>query len=149
MPASPRSRGQRKADTLDAFVRTPDAWIASASASGDAYLVPLSLFWDGRRLVFATPARSRTARDLERAGRTRVGLGPTDDVVMVDGRVETMPLDADPDLTAAFVARCGWDPRKETDPYVLILLTPTRIQAWRNVAELAERDLMLDGDWLS
>ena len=41
-----------------------DTWIATASAQGEAHLVPLSLSWDGSSIVLATvlldPPRSGT-----------------------------------------------------------------------------------------
>jgi hypothetical protein len=36
--------------------------MASASADGTPYLVPLSFDWDGEALLMATPADSRTGR---------------------------------------------------------------------------------------
>src|SRR2546423_4392923 len=84
---APRSRAQRKADTL-ALLRTEvDCWVASADETGNAHLVPLSFYWDGAALVLATPRSSPTATNLIRAGLARVGLGQTRDVVLVDGRV--------------------------------------------------------------
>ena len=83
----PRSRAQRKADTL-ALLRTEvDCWVTSADEMGNAHLVPLSHYWDGAALVLATPRSSPTATNLLRAGAARVGVGPTQDVVLVDGRV--------------------------------------------------------------
>ena len=45
--APARSRAQRRADVLDKPESKVDLWVASASAEGDAYLVPLSFAWDG------------------------------------------------------------------------------------------------------
>ena len=72
-----------------------DLWVASANATGDAYLVPLSFSWDGEYLTVATPQRSRTARNLRRARWARMALGPTRDVVIVEGPVEEMAVTAD------------------------------------------------------
>ena len=54
-PAPPRSRSQRTADTLERLRGDVDLWVASASADGEAYLVPLSYHWDGSTLTIATP----------------------------------------------------------------------------------------------
>ena len=79
----------------------------------------------------------------------RLGLGPTRDVTIIDGSVETLPIDA---LTAAqadrFATRTGFDPRREDTEYSWFLIRPVRIQAWREADELAGRDLMRDGRWL-
>ena len=58
MSAGPRSRGQRRRDTEQRLTRDVDVWVASASADGAPYLVPLSFDWDGEALVVATPADS-------------------------------------------------------------------------------------------
>jgi hypothetical protein len=87
----PRSRAQRRADTLTKLETEVDLWVASADEAGVAYLVPLSFHWDGEALTLATATRSRTGRNLLRAGWARVALGPTRDVVMIEG-----PLGGDP-----------------------------------------------------
>jgi len=149
MTAAPaRSRTQRIADVHARLASDVDLWVASASADGDAYLIPLSFLWDGAALTIATPAASRTARDLVRSGRARVALGPTRDVVMIDGTVESLALGTDPELEEAHAAATGFDPRT-LDGYVYLCITPTRIQAWREENELDGRELMRDGDWLA
>jgi hypothetical protein len=143
-----RTTAQRQADLLDLLARDEDAWVASASATGDAYLIPLSYHWNGSRLVFATLERSTTTRNLRRAGRARVALPSTRDVVIVEGPVAFVPTDADPALADAFAARLNWDPRNEPEPYTFFTLTPDFIQAWRDVEELNGRTIMRNGLWL-
>jgi Pyridoxamine 5'-phosphate oxidase len=146
--ASPRSRSQRTADTLERLRRDVDLWVASASADGEAYLVPLSYHWDGMALTIATPTASPTARNLIRAGRVRVALGQTRDVVIVDGTVEAVPIGADPELEDAHARSAGFDPRTLRDEYVYLRITPQEIQAWRESNELDGRVLMRRGAWL-
>ena len=64
MSAEPRSPAQRRRDTEHRLAHDIDAWVASASAEGAPYLVPLSLDWDGEALLVATPAGSPTGRNL-------------------------------------------------------------------------------------
>ena len=71
----PRSLQQRQQDTPGRLESDTDAWIASADAEGDAYLLPLSFLWDGAGLVVATPSPSVTGRNLSRGRRVRVGVG--------------------------------------------------------------------------
>jgi len=52
--APARASAQRKIGTLEKLRNSVDLWIASASANGRAYLVPLSYYWDGSRLSLAT-----------------------------------------------------------------------------------------------
>jgi hypothetical protein len=142
-----RTAAQRRADVLALLAREEDAWVASADAAGNAYLIPLSYHWDGARLVFATLERSKTARNLRRAGRLRAALQYTRDVVIVEGPAGFIESDADPALADAFAARLSWDPRQEPQPYVFITLTPDFIQAWRDVPELSGRTIMKGGVW--
>jgi hypothetical protein len=146
---APRSTAQRKADVLETLRRDVDLWVASAGATGEAYLIPLSFYWDGAALTIATPGRSRTARNLRRAGRARVALGPTRDVVILEGPVELIPLDAAGALADAFAEKTAFDPRTLEEDYVYIRLTPRRIQAWREADELVGRDVMRKGRWLA
>ena len=50
-------------------------WVASASADGAPYLVPLSFDWDGEALLVATPTDSPTGRNLAATRAVRLGLG--------------------------------------------------------------------------
>ena len=150
MPAPARPAAERIANVLSLLNSELDCWVASASADGDAYLIPLSHYWDGARLVLATPSDSRTVRDLGRAGRARVALAPTRDVVLIDASVEVFGPDAvDPTLADAFAARHNWEPRNEPKPYSYLILTSQRIQSWRESNELAGRTIMRDGVWVS
>ena len=144
MPAA-RSRAQRKADTL-ALLRTEvDCWVASADETGNAHLIPLSYYWDGAALVLATPRSSPTATNLLRAGIARVGVGPTRDVVLIDGRVSEGVDGATAD---AHAEHSGFDARTEAREYVYLRVTPIELRAWRESNELSGRLLMRDGDWL-
>ena len=151
----PRSGARRKTDTLAKLsAHAADVWVASASVTdaggAEAYLVPLSLAWTDERIVLALEADSRTARNLPLGTSTRLGLGPTRDVVMIDATVEQiLPAATAPSAIAdAYAAQSDWDPRQAGDGYVYLVLAPTRIQAWREVNELRGRLLMRDGRWL-
>ncbi|MGW2786346.1 pyridoxamine 5'-phosphate oxidase family protein [Streptomyces populi] len=149
MNAGPRSRAVRRRDTEHRLAHDVDAWVASASADGTPYLVPLSFDWDGETLLMATPAASPTGRNLAACRTTRLALGPTRDVTVIDGDVEVLEPDAPPRQEAErFAARTGFDPRAQTTPYRWFRVTPRRIQAWREADELPGRDLMRDGRWL-
>lgn len=148
-PAPPRSRAQRKIDTLAKLRREVDLWVASADEGGGAYLVPLSYYWDGAALTIATPRTSRTARNLMRAGWARVALGPTRDVVVIEGSVETIPIGTDGQLEDGHAQATGFDPRTLADEYVYLRITPINVQAWREANELEGRQLMREGRWLT
>jgi hypothetical protein len=145
----PRPLPQRKQDTLDRLTHDADAWVASADRDGNAYLVPLSFLWDGAAFTVATPESSRTGRNLRSSARARLAVGPTRDVILVDGVAEAFTLETVPAELADAFAEKNWDPREETDRYAYFRITPRRIQAWREENELAGRDLMRDGRWLA
>ena len=149
MTADPRSRAQRRRDTEHRLAHDIDLWVASASADGAPYLVPLSFDWDGEALLLSTPTRSPTGRNLA-AGRTaRLGLGDTRDVSMIEGEVEVLEIDALPkEQGDRFAARTGFDPRATAGHYSWFRISPRRIRAWREVNELSDSELMRDGRWL-
>jgi hypothetical protein len=146
---APRPRAQRRRDTEHRLTHDTDVWVASASADGAPYLVPLSFDWDGDALLVATPATSPTGRNLAATRVVRLGLGLTRDVTMIEGEVEVLEIDAlPPEQGDRFATRTGFDPRALTTPYRWFRISPRRIQAWREVDELADRELMGEGRWL-
>ncbi|HEY7630167.1 MAG TPA: pyridoxamine 5'-phosphate oxidase family protein [Thermoleophilaceae bacterium] len=148
IPAA-RSATQRRHDTEHRLSNDVDVWVASASADGAPYLVPLSFDWDGEALLVATPADSPTGRNLAASRRVRLGLGHTRDVSMIDGDVEVLEMHASTQEQGdRFAARTGFDPRELDTSYRWFRITPRRIQSWREVNELPGRELMRDGAWI-
>ena len=148
MSAAPRPCAQRRRDTEHRLTHDIDVWVASASADGTPYLVPLSFDWDGEALLMATSVDSPTGRNLAATQTIRLGLGDTRDVSMIDGQVEILEIDALPqELGDRFAARAGFDPRASGTAHRWFRIFPRRIQAWREVNELPDRELMRDGRW--
>jgi hypothetical protein len=147
---APRDRQQRRADTLRKLDTEPDVWVATADQDGTPHLVPLSLAWHGRHVVICAQGSSQTVQNLLRAGRARLGLGPTRDVVMLDVVVSASwsTREVPAEVAEAFARRADWDPRQDPGDYVYVALEPRRVQAWREANELAGRLLMRDGAWL-
>jgi len=146
-----RTAQQRKADTLRRLSSDVDTWVATADpATGTPYLVPLSFLWDGATVLISTPATSPTSRNLRATGRVRLGIGPTRDLVLIEGTVQTETAAAEiPAQTGdAFAAKTGFDPR-ELSGYAYFRIRPQRLQAWREVNELTGRDLVRGGDWVT
>ncbi|MFC9497375.1 pyridoxamine 5'-phosphate oxidase family protein [Streptomyces sp. NPDC056982] len=145
-----RTVKQRKQDTLDRLERDEDVWVATADGeNATPYLVPLSFLWDGATLLLATPAASPTGRNLRATRRARLGVGPTRDVVMIEGTAQTLTAAELPDgVGDAFAEKTGFDPRTLTSEYLYFRVTPRRVQAWREANELAGRDLMREGEWI-
>lgn len=146
-----RNLSQRTRDTLYRLENDIDLWVATADPeSGAPYLVPLSFHWDGEIILLATAAASPTGRNLEATGQTRLALGATRDVVLIEGAVaRCVPTEEMPDdVGDAFSERTGFDPRRSASPFLYFEIRPRRIQAWREENELADRLLMRDGEWL-
>ncbi len=147
-----RSGRQRKADTIAKLEALgSDTWVATASPTGMAHLVPLSYAWDGERIVLAAEASSLTVRNLSSSRRARLGIGPTRDVVLIDGELDRIVGVQDAavqGIARSYADQAAWDPRREPEPYVFILLRPRRVQGWREANELSGRVLMRAGEWL-
>jgi Pyridoxamine 5'-phosphate oxidase len=144
-----RTPGQRKHDTLNRLDHDVDAWVATAGpANGAPHLVPLSFLWDGTTMLIATPSDSVTSRNLQATGRARLGVGPTRDLVLIEGTVDSAQAatDISPETGDAFAAKTGFDPRELTG-YLYFRIRPRRVQAWREANELAGRELMRNGHW--
>jgi hypothetical protein len=144
-----RTPEQRKLDTLRRLETDVDAWVATADpATGEPYMVPLSFLWDGAMVLIATAAASATARNLRATGRLRLGLGLTRDVIMIEGTAETLAVaELSTELGDAFAVKTGFDPRELSAPYLYFRVRPQVIQAWREVNELKDRELMSGGHW--
>lgn len=151
-PSGPRSPEQRKADALEKLTAlNADVWVASSSASGSAHLVPLSLAWDGARVIVAVEASSVTARNVAETQRARMALGNTRDVVMIDATLdELIPgTIASDELADAYLAQTFWDPRAAGPGQVFLALRPDRVQVWREVDEIVGRTIMRAGLWVA
>ncbi len=150
MTAPARTPKQRKQDALNRLDHDVDAWVATANtASGTPYLVPLSFLWDGITLLVATPASSPTSRNLQATGKVRLGIGPTRDVVLIEGTATALAATEVPDEVGdAFAAKTGFDPRQRGNLYLYFRIHPQRLQAWREANELKDRDLMRGGHWV-
>lgn len=145
-----RTPEQRKQDALIRLEQDVDAWVATADPeSGTPYLVPLSFLWDGVTLLMATPSSSPTSRNLQATGKVRLGIGPTRDLVLVEGTVLALEAaELKDEVGDAFAAKTGFDPRQLTSSYLYFRIHPQRIQAWREANEIEGRELMSGGHWV-
>ena len=145
----PRSTAERVRDALARLAADIDLWVATASAEGEPYLVPLSYLWHGGRIVMAASERTATVRNLRRGGPVRLALDGLRDVVLIDGDVAFVAVgDLDQAVADAYAAHAGWDPRADATSTWLVA-TPTRIRTWREVNELPGRAIMRGGEWLA
>ncbi|MFI2782815.1 pyridoxamine 5'-phosphate oxidase family protein [Streptomyces sp. ALB3] len=143
-----RGPEQRKQDVFDRLEKDEDVWVATASPDGLPCLVPLSFVWDRGTLLLATRRTNPTAVNVSPSGKMRLTLGHTRDVVLIEGTAEVVEgTDLPAESGDAFAAKLHWDVRGRR-AWVYLRITPYTVKAWREVNELAGRDLMLDGTWL-
>jgi hypothetical protein len=130
---------------LDRFEHDVDAWVSTASLDGTPYLMPLSFLWSHDTLLLSTSVTNPTARNLRANPKVQLTIGQVRDVIHVTGTaVVTEATAAEGD---SFAAKAGFDPRPLGN-YPFFRVTPTKIQAWREVDELKDRVLMDGGVWL-
>lgn len=142
-----RTAAQRRADTLARLEGDIDVWVATASA-GEPHLIPLSLAWDGARVILATPAASATARNATASGSVRLALGDSRDVTIIDATAAVVPCTEAPGTIAdCYAARTGWDPRHDDPQHVYLIATPRVMRAWNSLAEMTGRTIMRAGQW--
>jgi hypothetical protein len=145
-----RTSLQRKHDALQRLEHDVDAWVATADPeTGTPYLVPLSFLWVGSTVLISTPTASPTGRNLLATGKVRLGIGPTRDLVLIEGTARALsPTEITDEIGDAFAVKTGFDPRTLATPYTYFRIHLQRLQAWREANELNDRDLMRDGQWL-
>ncbi len=147
MTEAVRGASQRRADTVARLENDIDVWVATADG-GRPHLVPLSLAWDGTRVIVATPAVSPTARNAAASGEVRLALGTSRDVTIIEAAAEVVACPGAPDPVArAYAERTGWDPREEDVPHVYLIAAPRTMRAWNSLAEITGRTIMRDGRW--
>jgi hypothetical protein len=79
----------------------------------------------------------------------RLGIGPTRDVVLVEGTARALAATEVPEEVGdAFAAKTGFDPRRLATTYLYFRIRPQRLQAWREENELEGRELMRGGRWI-
>jgi hypothetical protein len=146
--SEPRDLHRRKADALEKLASGTDVWVATTSGAGEPCLVPLSFAWVDGQVILVTSRQNRTARNIAATGTAHLAIGPTRDVVSLEGTAVICESGAIAEADAdRYCAQAGWDPRP-VESMVWIVFRPIRIQAWREVDELEERTVMEDGHWL-
>ena len=144
-----RSKAERRAHVLRRLESEDKLWIATAAADGSAHLVPFSFVWDGERVSMATAQDNPAARNAARTGKARLALGNIHDIVLIDGAITVIALQALDDALAERLSRVSAIDARQAPGYVYLQLTPVRIQAWWSAAELAQPTIMRAGRWLA
>ncbi|MEM9651662.1 MAG: pyridoxamine 5'-phosphate oxidase family protein [Actinomycetota bacterium] len=144
-----RSLSERKAHAVARLEGDTNVWVATGSADGVPHMVPLSLAWDGTRVLVATPTDSPTVRNAAASGLVKAALDSADDVVLIDGTVDVVDFArADPAEAHAYVTRVGWNPADQDGDWSLLRIQPRTIRVWNGVAEIQGRTILRGGAWL-
>ena len=107
------------------------AHVATLMPDGGPHTVPVWIDREGERVAFLTGPESRKARNLDRDPRVVAHLESGDEVVILEGEVETVgpPDDA---LAATFERKYDWRPGTEEDADTRwYRLRPRSALAWR------------------
>ncbi len=144
-----RSKAERRAHVLHRLEAENKLWIATAAADGSPHLVPFSFVWDGERVSMATAQDNPAARNAVRTGKARLALDNIHDVVLIDGAITVLELQALDNVLAERLRRVSAIDARQVPGYVYLQLAPVRIQAWWSAAELAHPTIMRAGQWLA
>lgn len=146
-PPHPRTTTERRQHAVSQLVSQRELWLATGSDDGP-HMIPVCYVWDGRHVTMATYEHSRTTANIRANGTARVAIGAYDDVTMIDGTVELVPVaEIEPEVADAY-AQVSFDPR-EMPGLVYLQFTPRRAQVWNGFHEFSGRTVMRDGAWLA
>jgi hypothetical protein len=97
----------------------------------------------------ATARDNPAARNAARTGKARLALDDIHDIVLIDGAITMLELQALDDGLAERLSRVSAIDARQAPGYVYLQLTPVRIQSWWSAAELAQPTIMRAGRWLA
>jgi hypothetical protein len=144
-----RTIEERARHVVERLEGDADVWIATASRDGRPHLVPLSLYWDGTRIVVTNPKSSVTTANVVSTGIARFALNSSEDVVIIDAIVTVVDIaDAAEGLPERYAERTGWDPRDQEGDWVFLVARADRILAWNGPEEIEGRTVMRSSVWL-
>jgi flavin reductase (DIM6/NTAB) family NADH-FMN oxidoreductase RutF len=111
------------------LARSRNYWIGTADEDGRPRAIPVWGVWLDDSVVFGTNARSRKAINLDRDARVVVHLESGDEVVILEGEVETIEITEE--LADAFKPKYDWRPEVGGDDSTCwYRLRPMLAQAW-------------------
>ena len=101
-------------DVVERFAGERNYWIATTRPSGRPHSVPVWGVWAEDAFHFLTDVESLTAKNIARDPRAAVHLESGDDVVLLDGRFDQLPLS--PAVLKAFNEKYEMPPMAEGFP---------------------------------
>jgi PPOX class probable F420-dependent enzyme len=116
---------------VERLERARNYWICTARDDGGPHAAPVWALWHGEAIVFSTSPDSAKGRHLARDPRVLVHLESGDEVVIVEGEVERIPLDED--IVAAYAAKYDFRPEPSEDG-LWFRVRPSAGYAWTEQA---------------
>ena len=107
---------------------TRNYWVSTTRPDGAPHAMPVWAIWLEDSLVFSTSPGSRKGRNLVRDPRVTIGIERDDDVIVLEGAVEEIPLD---ELIAdRYSAKYEYRPEPGTASEAWFRLRPRIAYAW-------------------
>ena len=117
---------------------TRNYWVATVKPDGSPHAMPVWALWVDGALVFSTSPESRKGRNLARDARAAILVERDDDVVVLEGDVQQIPLEAD--VADLYAAKYEYRPRPDSPDERWYRLRPRTAYAWdRNYPRSATR----------
>jgi PPOX class probable F420-dependent enzyme len=98
---------------VERLERARNYWICTTRDDGSPHAAPVWGLWHGDAVVFSTSPDSAKGRHLTRDPRVLVHLESGDEVLIVEGEVEPIPLDEE--VAAAYAAKYDFRPEPSAD----------------------------------
>ena len=112
----------------DRLESTRNYWIGTTRPDGAPHAMPVWAVWIDRSLVFSTSPRSRKGRNLAHDPRVSLHVEKDDDVVILEGVVETVTLDEH--LADLYAAKYDFRPSPDSLDEAWFRVRPRVVFAW-------------------
>ena len=113
---------------VERLERSRNYWIVTAKADGMPHAAPVWGVWLDNAVVFGTSADSRKGRNLARDPRVVVHLESGNEVVIVEGEAEELPLDDR--LADAYGAKYQYRPTPGNPEGLWLRVRPRVAYSW-------------------
>jgi general stress protein 26 len=117
-------------------------WIVTTRANGRPHAMPVWGLWHDDAVVWSSSPSSAKARNIAREPHIVVHLESGDDVVILEGTANRIPIDAE--IADAYEAKYRFRPNSDDPDGVWLSLQPSRAFAW---SESSYPDTATRFDW--
>jgi hypothetical protein len=107
-----------------------DYWLATVRPDPAAHLVPIWAVLLDDVFYMATQTQAQKVKNLKAHTRAALSTNDSRHPIIVEGVTDFLELPATEKVQEAFQTKYNWNLNGETDPYILIVLTPDKLIAW-------------------